>query len=124
MEPQDASPLHTALREAEEEIGLAPNQVDPLGYLDSYQTGTGFRILPVVALVHTDHTLTLDPSEVDDAFEVPLDFLMDPANRQRHHHDRNGYRRYYYAMPWEGRYIWGATARMIVALRAAWEAAE
>lgn len=113
MEPQDESPLQTALREAEEEVGLAASCVEPLGYLDSYQTGTGFRILPVVALVEAEHTLTLDPSEVDDAFEVPLAFLMDPANHQRHSREWNGATRHYYAMPWQDRYIWGATAGIL-----------
>lgn len=113
MEPQDATALDTALREAEEEIGLLRGLATPLGYLDSYQTGTGFRILPVVALIDPDMTLTVDPAEVADAFEVPLAFLMNPANHQRHSTEWRGATRHYYAMPWEDRYIWGATAGIL-----------
>ncbi|MEL7543952.1 MAG: CoA pyrophosphatase [Pseudomonadota bacterium] len=113
MEPDDTGPDHTALREAHEEIGLEPGAVSTLGYLDSYQTGTGFRILPVVATVAPDVALTPDPSEVDDAFEVPLAFLMDPANHRRHAREWKGVLRHYYAMPWENRYIWGATAGIL-----------
>lgn len=113
VEQDDDGPLETALREAEEEVGLARTHVTPLGYLHSYQTGSGFRILPVVAMVHPAHALKIDPSEVDEAFEVPLDFLMDPANHQRHSTEWNGATRHYYAMPWRNRYIWGATAGIL-----------
>ena len=113
IDPHDPSPHHAALREAEEEIGLRPDQVEVLGTLDPYLTSTGFHVTPIVGHIDPDWVPVPDPSEVDEVFEPPLDFLMDPVNRQRHHHDRNGYRRYYYAMPWEGRYIWGATAGML-----------
>jgi len=113
MEPFDGTPLETALRESEEEVGLDRSLVSLLGYLDSYQTGTGFRIQPVVAIVEPTLRLTLDPSEVDDAFEVPMDFLMDPANHQRHATEWKGATRHYYAMPWNERYIWGATAGIL-----------
>ncbi|MGI9406294.1 MAG: CoA pyrophosphatase [Hyphomicrobiaceae bacterium] len=113
VEPHDPSALETALREAEEEIGLVRDCITPLGYLDSYQTGTGFRVLPVVALVEPGFSLVIDPSEVADTFEVPLAFLMDPANHQRHSIEWKGATRYYYAMPWEDRYIWGATAGIL-----------
>ncbi len=116
IDPTDLSPSHAALREAEEEIGLASADVRVLGTLDEYLTSTGYRVTPVVGVIPSGFEPRPDPAEVALVFEPPLDFLMDPANRQRHHHDRNGYRRYYYAMPWEGHYIWGATAGMLKGL--------
>ncbi|MBX9619627.1 MAG: CoA pyrophosphatase [Hyphomicrobiales bacterium] len=113
IDADDASPLMAALREAEEEVGLHRGHVDCLGYLDPYQTTTGFRIMPVVALVDPGHRLTLNENEVADAFEVPLAFLMDPANHQEHSREFRGRDRHYYAMPFGERYIWGATAGMI-----------
>jgi 8-oxo-dGTP pyrophosphatase MutT (NUDIX family) len=114
VDPEDSGPLACALREAREEIGLLPAYVEPLGYLDSYRTGTGFQVVPVVALVRPGFTLTLDPVEVAEAFEVPLRFVMDPANHQRDSREwRGGRRRFFYAMPYEQRYIWGATAGML-----------
>jgi 8-oxo-dGTP pyrophosphatase MutT (NUDIX family) len=110
MEPTDKDPLATALREAEEEIGLDPARVEPLGYLDAYRTGTGFRIFPVVALVEPGFTLSLDAREVADAFEVPLSFLMNEANHRTEVRTWQGAERRFYAMPYEQRYIWGATA--------------
>jgi 8-oxo-dGTP pyrophosphatase MutT (NUDIX family) len=102
-----------ALREAEEEVGLAREFVEIVGFLDAYETGTGFRIVPVIALVRPDFTLTINTGEVAEAFEVPLDFLMDPANHERHHAEWRGRKREFYAMPYNGHYIWGATAGMI-----------
>jgi 8-oxo-dGTP pyrophosphatase MutT (NUDIX family) len=116
VDPGDATPLDAALREAEEEVGLPPHAVEVIGSLDAYYTSTGFRVTPFVGVVPPDWQPVPEPGEVEEVFEPPLDFLMDPANRQRHHHDRLGYRRYYYAMPWEGRYIWGATAGMLKGL--------
>ena len=113
MEPKDADPVATALREAQEEIGLDPGFVEPLGFLDSYRSGTGFHIMPVVALVQPGFTLSPDPAEVADAFEVPLSFLMDPQNHQQHAREWRGRQRYFYAIPYGERYIWGATAGMI-----------
>ncbi len=110
MEPTDGDPKATALREAQEEIGLDPAFVETLGYLDSYRTGTGFRIFPVVSLVREGFTLTLDEREVADAFEVPLAFLMDEANHRTETRSWGGQERRFYAMPFEQRYIWGATA--------------
>jgi 8-oxo-dGTP pyrophosphatase MutT (NUDIX family) len=110
MEPTDRDPIATALREAEEEIGLAPSFVEPLGYLDAYRTGTGFRIFPIVSLVREGFTLKLDAREVADAFEVPLAFLMDEANHRTEARSWRGQERRFYAMPFEQRYIWGATA--------------
>src|SRR5690606_30075374 len=112
-EPEDAHPLATALREAHEEIGLDPSLVSPLGTLDRYLTGTGFRITPVIGLVAPDFTLTLDPNEVADTFEVPLPFLMDPANYQRHTRTIGGVERHFYAVPFGDRFIWGATAGIL-----------
>lgn len=116
MDPADGSPETTALREAEEEIGLARGHVRVIGQLDPYLTSTGFRVLPFVAIIEKPWTPSPDPNEVAEVFEPPLDWLMDPGNRQRHHHDRDGVRRYYYAMPWNGFYIWGATAGMLKGL--------
>jgi 8-oxo-dGTP pyrophosphatase MutT (NUDIX family) len=113
VEPQDASPLACALREAQEEIGLAADRVEPLGYLDSYRTGTGFQITPVVAFVRPGFQPVLDPREVLEVFEVPLGFLMDEANHQKASREWRGRQRSFYAMPYEGRYIWGATAGML-----------
>lgn len=116
IDDTDADALSAALREAEEEVGLARHTVEIMGELDPYFTSTGFRVTPFVGIVPSDWKPVPEPGEVEEIFEPPLDFLMDPANRERHHHDRLGYRRYYYAMPWEGRYIWGATAGMLKGL--------
>lgn len=116
-EERDASPVETALREAREEVGLERSQVEVLGILPEYRTGTGFSIIPVVGLVHPPLNLKLDDFEVAEAFETPLDFLLDPANHQRHSIEYEGSQREYYAMPWEGYYIWGATAGMLVSLQ-------
>ncbi|WP_374263161.1 CoA pyrophosphatase [Zoogloea sp.] len=116
VETQDASPLDTALRETEEEIGLHRNQVELLGCLPEYRTGTGFEITPVVGLVSPPFKLKLDTFEVAEAFEVPLSFLLDTANHQRHAAVIRGKRREYYAMPYGDYFIWGATAGMIVSL--------
>ena len=113
IDATDASPLDTALREAEEEIGLSREFVDPIGYLDLYGTSFGFRILPTVARVRPGFKLRINKSEVDDAFEVPLAFLMDPANHQVHSKEFRGIERSYYAMPFAERYIWGATAGIL-----------
>jgi 8-oxo-dGTP pyrophosphatase MutT (NUDIX family) len=109
----DASPVAAALREAQEEIGLAPVLVDPIGYTDLYLTFSGYRILPVVARVSPDYALELNAHEVEDAFEVPLAFLMGPENHYKHSRDFKGITRYYYAMPYEERYIWGVTAGIL-----------
>jgi 8-oxo-dGTP pyrophosphatase MutT (NUDIX family) len=113
IDATDASPLDTALREAEEEIGLGREFVDPIGYLDLYGTSFGFRILPTVARVRPGFKLRVNHAEVDDAFEVPLAFLMDPANHQVHSREFRGMERSYYAMPFAERYIWGATAGIL-----------
>ncbi len=112
IEPGE-SPLAAALREAEEEIGLARDKIDILGCLDPYQTSTGFRIFPLVGLVRPPLALKLNRQEVDEVFETPLSFLMDAANHQRERRLWQGKERQFYAMPYENRYIWGATAGMI-----------
>jgi 8-oxo-dGTP pyrophosphatase MutT (NUDIX family) len=113
IDPQDESPVGAALREAEEEIGLAPGCVEPLGYLDLYLTFSGFRILPTLARVKPGYGLALNRAEVSEAFEVPLDFLMKPENHQRQSRDWRGIIRQYYAIPYEDRYIWGVTAGIL-----------
>lgn len=118
MDPEDETPVHTALREAEEEIGLGADFVEALGYLDPYQSGTGYRIVPVVAMVRPGFTLTINPHEVDEAFEVPLSFLMCEENHKRHRWERDGLIREAWAMPYGERFIWGVTAGII---RGMWE---
>jgi 8-oxo-dGTP pyrophosphatase MutT (NUDIX family) len=113
IDPTDASPLDAALREANEEVGLEREFIDPVGYLDLYGTAFGFRILPTVARVRPGFTLRISAAEVDDVFEVPLAFLMNPANHQIHSKEFRGIERLYYAMPYEERYIWGATAGIL-----------
>jgi len=113
IDATDASPLDAALREAEEEIGLAREFIDPIGYLDLYATGFGFRIVPTLARIRPGFKLRINETEVDDAFEVPLAFLMDPANHQLHAKEFRGMERHYYAMPFAERYIWGATAGIL-----------
>lgn len=113
IDQEDASPLAAALREAEEEIGLDRRHVHPLGYLDPYLSGTGFLVLPVVAVVDPPFTLTLNPAEVADAFEVPLAFLMDPARHELHEREWKGRQRRFYAIPFGERYIWGVTAGIV-----------
>jgi 8-oxo-dGTP pyrophosphatase MutT (NUDIX family) len=113
IDPHDEGPLGAALREAEEEIGLAREAIEPIGYLDLYLTFSGFRILPVVARIAPPYALAINPGEVEDAFEVPLSFLMDEANHQRNSRDWKGIRRQYYAMPFGERYIWGVTAGIL-----------
>ena len=109
----DVDATAAALRETEEETGLDRQYVKPIGFLDSYQTRTGFRIFPVVALVETGFDLVAEEGEVADIFEVPLRFLMDPANHQVHTREWQGLERRFYAMPYGGYYIWGVTAGMV-----------
>jgi 8-oxo-dGTP pyrophosphatase MutT (NUDIX family) len=115
-EPDDAGPEGTALREAQEEIGLADGRVEVLGRLSEYHTRTDFRVTPVVALIATPFELQLDAHEVAEVFEVPLSFLLDPANHQRHTREFQGRMVPYYAIPYREHYIWGATAGMLVNL--------
>jgi len=113
IDPADQSPVDAALRETSEETGLASALIEPIGYLDLYLTFSGFRILPTVARVKPEFTLRLNSREVTETFEVPLEFLMTPANHQRKTRDWNGLARDYYAIPFENRYIWGITAGIL-----------
>ena len=113
IDKADESPLHSALREAEEEIGLARVNVEPAGYLDLYMTTLGYRIVPVIARVAPGFQLTLNTAEVDEVFEVPLAYVMDVANMQKHSRDWNGMTRHFYAITFGQRYIWGVTAGII-----------
>jgi len=115
-ESVDLSPAHTALREAEEEIGLASAHVEVVGTLPEYLTVTGYRITPVVAFLTPPFSLRPDPSEVAEVFEVPLAFLMNPANHQRRSREIQGKTRHFFAMPYGRHFIWGATAGIIVSL--------
>ncbi|MDF2231357.1 CoA pyrophosphatase [Albimonas sp. CAU 1670] len=116
LEAGDDSLLHAALREADEEIGLNPDHVDVVGEIDGHETVTGFAVTPFVGFVPASFVARPDPGEVAEVFEPPLDFLMNPANQLRESRLHQGERRFFYAMPWQGRYIWGATARMLVGL--------
>ena len=121
VDAEDADASATALREAEEEVGLAHHYVQVLGQLPIYTTGSAFIITPVVALVQPGFTLTPNPHEVADVFEVPLDFLLNPAHHRRHAFDWQGQRREWFSMPYQDpqqpeapeRFIWGATAGML-----------
>jgi 8-oxo-dGTP pyrophosphatase MutT (NUDIX family) len=113
IEKSDVDPLEAALRETEEEIGLDRALVEPLGYLDLYMTTQGYRIVPVIARVKPGFALTLNTGEVDATFEVPLAFLMDQANVQRHSRDWNGLTRHFYALTFGEHYIWGVTAGIL-----------
>jgi 8-oxo-dGTP pyrophosphatase MutT (NUDIX family) len=113
IDPHDATPADAAMREADEEIGLARALIEPIGYLDLYLTFSGFRILPTVARVRPGYKLVLSQAEVADAFEVPLAFLMDAQNHALHSRDWKGVTRKYYAMPFGERYIWGVTAGIL-----------
>jgi len=109
----DATVIDTALREAREEIGLTPDLVTPVGLLDGYRTGSGYRIVPVLSLVSPQFVPEPDEREVADVFEVPLEFLMSVGNHQRHSREWQGHMRHFYAMPYGERYIWGATAGIL-----------
>ena len=110
---EDNDLVDTALRETREETGIDAEKISLVGFLDRYETGTGFRILPVVGFVDSRVELVVDPGEVAEAFEVPLAFLMDPANHFKHAYTREGVTRHFYAMPYNDYYIWGATAGIL-----------
>jgi 8-oxo-dGTP pyrophosphatase MutT (NUDIX family) len=113
IDNRDATPLESALREAEEEIGLDRSFIEPIGYLDLYLTTLGYRIVPVIARVRPGFALALNTSEVDATFEVPLGYLMDQNNVERHARDWQGMTRHYYAITFGERYIWGVTAGIL-----------
>ena len=112
-QPGDKDVVDTALRETEEEIGLARSFIEPIGRLDTYVTGTGYKVTPVVGLVKPGFALTLCAREVADAFEAPLSFFLDQANHKIGQMERGGRVRSFYEMPWGERRIWGVTAGMI-----------
>jgi len=116
LEPDDSSPAAAALREAAEEVGLPSERVAVLGELAHYETVTGYRVTPVVGWVEPPFVLTPDPLEVADVFEVPLHFVLDPQNYKRHFRMIGTLRRDYWAVPYNERYIWGATAAMLLML--------
>ncbi len=111
--PSDRDAIATALRETEEETGIAPHHVSVAGFLESYETGTGFAITPVVGIVDTAFSLKPNPDEVDEIFEVPLAFLLDPSNRETKTSEWAGTTRRYYAYTYGQHYIWGATAGIL-----------
>jgi 8-oxo-dGTP pyrophosphatase MutT (NUDIX family) len=116
VEPHDPSHAAAALRETQEEVGLPPERVAILGQLAEYETVTGFRVTPIVGWVEPPFAVQPDPFEVADVFEVPLAFLLDPENQQRHFRMLGEMRRDYWAIPYRDRYIWGATAAMLLIL--------
>ncbi|MGV3629112.1 MAG: CoA pyrophosphatase [Betaproteobacteria bacterium] len=116
VEPSDADREATALREMTEEIGLAAHHVTLLGRLPGYEIPSGFRITPVVGWIEPPFVVAPDPFEVADIFEAPLDYFLNPANYQRREYHFRGRHRHYLAIPYEGRYIWGATAGMLYSL--------
>jgi len=113
VETEDASPIETALRETQEEIGLDRRHIEVIGQLPEYHTGTGFKVTPVVALLHAPFETHADPFEVAEIFEVPLSFLMDGMHHQRRTAEFSTGRRTFYVMPYERYFIWGATAGML-----------
>jgi 8-oxo-dGTP pyrophosphatase MutT (NUDIX family) len=116
IEDDDTGAIAAALRETHEEVGLPPDRVEIIGRLDTYITGTGFEITPIVGLVEPPYPLAIDPFEVAEAFEVPLAFILDPRNHQRVERESAGRRRCFFVLPYEGRNIWGATAGILVNL--------
>jgi 8-oxo-dGTP pyrophosphatase MutT (NUDIX family) len=114
VEEGDAGPAHTALREAREEVGIDPAGVEILGELPDYHTSTGYRVRPVVGWAEPPAAWSPDPHEVAEVFEVPLAFLLETANHRYESAFYRGRLRHYWAMPWQGRFIWGATAGMLV----------
>ncbi|WP_425480553.1 CoA pyrophosphatase [Stenotrophomonas pictorum] len=117
IEPTDRNPVMAAIRECEEEIALARRQVQVLGYLDPFLTITGFRVSPVVAVIDPAFVAEADPSEVAEVFEVPFDFLMDPANLRQVPMEYRGRMRHVLEYTWPGQRIWGATAAILYNLR-------
>ena len=124
IDPGDDGPVDAALREAEEEIGLKRADVEIIGTADRYRTITGFEVTPVVGILPPDLALKAHPGEVAAIFEVPLDYLLDPAHQNVRSLEWRGRERFYYEIEWQGRRIWGATAAMIVNLSRRLEPAE
>ena len=116
IDASDRSPEEAALREAMEEVGLNSRHIEIVGFLPEYRTVTGYQVTPVVGFVTPPFDLQPGASEVAEVFEVPLSFLLDSHNHQRHSRETPGGRRYFFAMPYGPYFIWGATAGMIVSL--------
>jgi 8-oxo-dGTP pyrophosphatase MutT (NUDIX family) len=116
VEPHDADSEAAALRETEEEVGLTRDRVEIVGQLDTYVTRTGYEVTPVVGIVNPPFSVQADPFEVAEVFEVPLSFVIDPANHERGQRMHEGVPRQFYVLPYENRFIWGATAGMLVNL--------
>lgn len=116
IDASDSTPEFAALRETEEEIGIEPDFIEIVGRMPDYVTGSGFRIAPILSVVKPGFRLNINPDEVDDAFEVPLSFLMDPANHNRESLILQEKERFFYTMPFHERYIWGVTAGIIRAV--------
>jgi len=116
VEEDDADRIQTALRETEEETGLAREAVEVIGRLPDFDIPSGFRVTPIVGWIEPPVDFNPDPFEVAEVFEVPLHHFLDPANHERRSDDINGRRRNYYAMPYQNRLIWGATAGMLFSL--------
>lgn len=117
IEPDDADAVAAARRETFEEVGIAPSKVTPLGYLDAFTTITGFRVLPVVATIDSDYVARPDPNEVAHVFEVPLGFLLDPANLASLSLDHRGRARQVWEFSYPDQRIWGVTAAILLNLR-------
>lgn len=113
-ESADATPVDTALRETWEEVGILPEEVSVVGAMDCYETRTGFLITPIIGIVRPDYTLAPNVNEVEEVFEVPLAFLLDPLNHKTHSREYKGMRYHFHAMPYNDYYIWGATAAMLM----------
>lgn len=116
VDPGGETPAEAAIRELTEEVGVAAHHVELIGRFDGYLTVTGFHVTPFVGVLKPGYSVVPDPGEVADVFEAPFEFLMDPANHEKHSREWQGQLRHYYAMPWQGRYIWGATAGMLKSL--------
>jgi 8-oxo-dGTP pyrophosphatase MutT (NUDIX family) len=116
IDPEDENPIAAALREAEEELSLPRDQVTILGETDIYTSGSGYHITPVVGIINPDLPLVANPQEVEDWFEVPLHYLLDPTNLEKRAAIWQGQNRHYYDMQWNGRRIWGVTAGIIANL--------
>jgi 8-oxo-dGTP pyrophosphatase MutT (NUDIX family) len=114
VEDSDKDVIDAALRETEEEVGIPRHQIEVIGELEPYRTGTGYHISPIVGFIDSNYELTIDEFEVAEVFEVPLSFIFDPANHQRRSTIYRDVERHFYVLPYEDRYIWGATAGMLV----------
>ncbi|WP_108811128.1 CoA pyrophosphatase [Sphingorhabdus sp. Alg231-15] len=116
IDPDDKDAVHAALREAEEEVQLDPSKVDIIGSTDRYHSGSGYNIQPILGVIPPDLPLIPCPEEVDDWFEAPLEFVLDPKNQSKHVGEWRGDRRQYYQINWQNRRIWGITAGILVNL--------